>query len=450
MRYRFGRFELDDDGYELRSDGRALHVEPRVLDVLFFLVRNRERVVTREELFAAVWKAQFVGEAALSRSIMQARKAVAAAGSDGNPIRTVHRRGYRFVAPVEEEHGQGELPGPAAPVRVDAEAEKLCARAVQLWKKRTPEAMRAAIGMLQEAIEREPSYAPAFALLGDCYLFIGFLQQSAPKSIYPKALAALDRALELDPEQAECHAARGFIESVYGWNPAAASEALTTAIRLNPRLAIAHHRLGFHLLSQRRFDEAEKALRHAAALDPLSPILATACGLPAMARGDAEQASIVYRTVIESEPAFFPVHLYLGLALEASGRLEEAIENFRLAVSVAQSETEALPALGHALARAGREDEALQIAEQLRYAATHRFISPFFFAVVAMGLSDHDQVFESLSEAVAIRAARMSDLHLDPRFAPLHGDARFARLLTEIGTDPEAAQGARWWATRSV
>src|SRR4029453_521454 len=88
--------------YELRREGRPLHVEPRVLDLLIFLVRNRDRVITKEELLDNVWKAKFIGESALTRCMMQLRKAIAPENGGDDPIRTVHRRGYRFVASVVE------------------------------------------------------------------------------------------------------------------------------------------------------------------------------------------------------------------------------------------------------------------------------------------------------------------------------------------------------------
>jgi DNA-binding winged helix-turn-helix (wHTH) protein/tetratricopeptide (TPR) repeat protein len=457
MRYLFGTFELDAGQYELRKDSRAVHVEPRVLDALFFLVRNRDRIVSREELLDAVWKTKFIGESALSRCIMQARKAVASA-ADQEPIKTIHRRGYRFVLPVTVEDDEiGEKPAattpaqPAAPSFIsqfDPEAVKLCSRALLLWKKRSPADMRSAIALLHAALELEPDYALAHAALGDCYMFVGFLQQTAPMSVFPKAEAALARAIELDPTLAGAHACRGFIETVYGWNLAAADASLNEALRLDPALAIVHHRRGLLLLTQKRFDQAHECLQKAALLDPLSPIYATACGLPFMAAGRPEEAIPVYRSVIESEPAFFPVHFYLGLALESSGRLEDAIAQFRTAVMVAPTDTEAMPGLAHALSQAGKPEEAREIEERLRAASEQRFISPFFFAVIALGLGEVDRALEHLNEAVSIRAMRMHDLHLDPRFAALREDTRFRALLARIGVDPEITRDApvRWWS----
>ncbi len=433
MRYRFGGFELDADQYELRREGHLVHVEPRVLDVLFFLVRNRDRVVSREELLDGVWKTRYIGESALSRCIMQARKAVKNGGAAGDPIKTIHRRGYRFVAPVDEVPLEIACESKAtAAGGIDAQAEKLFARAQQLSKKRSPEGIRNAIALLLEAIELEPHYAPAHAALGDCYLFLGFLQLTAPRSVFPKAQASLDRAILLDPDLPEAYASRGFIEMIYGWNAEAAGAAFDEAMRRGSDRAIVQHRWGLYLLAQRRIDEAEAVLRRAAALDPLSPIFATACGLAPMARGDAMSALPIYRTVIESEPSFFPVHFYMGLALESCGRFDEAIAAFRQALQISNTETEALPALAHTLARTGRATEADEIRARLTAAATERFISPFFFAVAALGRGDYDETLAWLEQAIEQRAMRMHDLRLDPRFAPLHGDARFRDVLARV------------------
>jgi DNA-binding winged helix-turn-helix (wHTH) protein/Tfp pilus assembly protein PilF len=450
MRYRFGAFELDEGQYVLRRDGQHVHVEPRVLDVLFFLVRNRDRVVSREELLESVWKTRYIGESALSRSIMQARKAVNS-GAAGDAIKTLHRRGYRFIAPVEEASADG---APASPHRlgtaIDPQAVKLFARAQQRAKKRCPEGLRNAIALLIEAIELEPHYAPAHAALGDCYLFLGFLQLTEPRGVFTKAQASLDQAIAFDPELAEAYASRGFIETVFGWNPEAAGAAFDEAMRRGADRAIVQHRWGLYLLSQRRIDEAETALLRAAALDPLSPIFATACGLAPMARGDAMRSVSIYRTVIESEPSFYPVHFYSGLALESCGRFDEAIAAYRQALQISNTETEALPALAHVLARTGREDEADSIRERLAAATGERFISPFFFAVVALGRGDHDECLNWLEQAMEIRAMRMHDLHLDARFAPLHGDARFRSLLARIGMDPDATLEPKWWRARGT
>jgi pimeloyl-ACP methyl ester carboxylesterase/DNA-binding winged helix-turn-helix (wHTH) protein len=103
-------FELDLARYELRSDGEPVHLEPQAFDVLAHLVVNRDRVVTKDELLDQVWGDRFVSESALSSRIKAVRRAVGDDGRAQRVIRTVHGRGYQFVAPVSEDRAAGGRP----------------------------------------------------------------------------------------------------------------------------------------------------------------------------------------------------------------------------------------------------------------------------------------------------------------------------------------------------
>jgi len=100
MIYRFGEFTLDPLTYDLQCDGEPIPVEPQVFGVLHFLVENRDRAVSRDELIDAVWDGRIVSDATLSSRISAARTAIGDTGRDQNMIRTIPRRGFRFVAPV--------------------------------------------------------------------------------------------------------------------------------------------------------------------------------------------------------------------------------------------------------------------------------------------------------------------------------------------------------------
>ena len=115
MRYRFRDVTLDDARYELLRDGAPVHVEPQVFEVLNYLVGNRGRVVAKTELLDAIWGDRFVSESALTSRIKSARKAVGDTGHEQSVIKTVHGRGYQFVAAVDEEvdgHHRPELAVP--------------------------------------------------------------------------------------------------------------------------------------------------------------------------------------------------------------------------------------------------------------------------------------------------------------------------------------------------
>lgn len=102
MRYAFEDCQLDTDGFELRRAGEPVKVEPQVFEVLAHLVRHRDRVVSKEELLDEVWGDRFVSESALTSRLKAARRALGDDGQMQRCIRTVHGRGYRFVAPIDE------------------------------------------------------------------------------------------------------------------------------------------------------------------------------------------------------------------------------------------------------------------------------------------------------------------------------------------------------------
>ena len=100
--YVFGAFELDEQLYELRSNGKPVKLTPRVYDLLAYLIRNRDRVVPKEELIEQVWQRKFVSESSLPTCVNLARKALGEAPDVDSMIQTVYGRGYRFTAPVVE------------------------------------------------------------------------------------------------------------------------------------------------------------------------------------------------------------------------------------------------------------------------------------------------------------------------------------------------------------
>jgi DNA-binding winged helix-turn-helix (wHTH) protein/class 3 adenylate cyclase len=102
MIHAFGEWELDIEVYELRYLGNPVRLEPQVFDVLAYLVRHRDRVISKQELMSHLWPDQFIGDSALERCIMAARKAVGDSGGKQQVIKTFHRRGYRFVMAVTE------------------------------------------------------------------------------------------------------------------------------------------------------------------------------------------------------------------------------------------------------------------------------------------------------------------------------------------------------------
>ena len=113
MNFRFADFEINVARRELRRAGAMIHTEPQVFDLLVHLIRNRQRIVGKDELFDTIWQGRIVSEATLNSRISAARRALGDSGNDQNLIRTLHKRGFRFVGEVDEDN--------AAPAAVAAE-----------------------------------------------------------------------------------------------------------------------------------------------------------------------------------------------------------------------------------------------------------------------------------------------------------------------------------------
>ena len=114
LKYRFADFEIDLGQQELRRLGEALHIEPQVFDLVVHLVRNHDRIVSKDELIEKIWNGRIISEAALSSRINGARRALGDNGNDQVFIRTLHKRGFRFVGDVQAVNA---LEADAEPVR---------------------------------------------------------------------------------------------------------------------------------------------------------------------------------------------------------------------------------------------------------------------------------------------------------------------------------------------
>jgi TolB-like protein/Tfp pilus assembly protein PilF len=130
MIYRFEEFELDTDRFEMRRGGQPVPLEPQVFALIAFLVSNRERMVSREELIEKVWKGRVVSESAISSRIKKARKALGDDGRSQQFIHTVHGRGFRFVGELHNDGDASTVPGTGRP-RPGTSAES-CPRIVVL------------------------------------------------------------------------------------------------------------------------------------------------------------------------------------------------------------------------------------------------------------------------------------------------------------------------------
>ncbi len=118
VRYRVAQFEIDPTRHEVRRAGESVHIEPQVFDLIVHLMRNRDRIVSKDELIETIWNGRIISEAALSSRVNGARRVLGDNGNDQVFIRTLHKRGFRFVADVQEVTISPDQGVPLAPVAV--------------------------------------------------------------------------------------------------------------------------------------------------------------------------------------------------------------------------------------------------------------------------------------------------------------------------------------------
>jgi TolB-like protein/Flp pilus assembly protein TadD len=329
----------------------------------------------------------------------------------------------------------------AAPRRPtgDLEAYDLYLQGRHAWHGRTPADLRAGLALFERAIRRDPSYAQAHVAVADVHNMMGAFDYGllAPDRAFPRARAAAERALEIDPGLAEAHAALGVALFNFEWDWAGAERAFARAIALNAGYAEAHHWYAALLAASGRRDEALAENRAARLLDPLSTAMSTGLARNLYFARDFAGAAAEYARTLRMRPGFVHAHLGLGLVAVQTGDLEGAMAHYRQAHDHSRGEHPVTSAvLGHALGLVQRTSEARELLARLECEAEGRYVPPEYSAVVHLGCGEHGAALDCLERAHELHSGLMAYLAVEPLFEPLHGHARFQRLLERIGLAP--------------
>jgi len=315
------------------------------------------------------------------------------------------------------------------------EAYRLYLKGRNAWNKRTGDELQQAIEYFNKAIAIDPNYGAAYAGLADCYNMLVVYGSLEPKEGFPKAKEAAERALDIDESSAEAHSSLAFIKFRWDWDRAATEREFQSAIKLKPAYAPAHQWYSSYLVAVERFDEAIAEAKRTEELEPLSFVASSHLGWIYYLSGQNDKAIEQCRKILELDPSSFPARRYLGLAYEAKGMYTEAIAEFQTGVKLSGSPL-MLALLGHAYAAAGRTAEARQVLNDLQQLQGERYVSPYTVAAIYAGLGDQEQVFKWLEKAVEGRDIWLMNLKVDPVFAKLRSNRKFADLLARIRLRP--------------
>jgi len=307
------------------------------------------------------------------------------------------------------------------------------------WNKRTGEGVKKGTEYFQQAIEKDPTYAAAYAGLADCAGIAGWWGFVSPDQGCGQAKVAARKALEIDETLADAHASLGWALLHYDWDDLASEREFQRAIQLNPSYAIAHQWYGHTLICTGRFEEGFSEVKRAIQLDPLSlPIRVSYAGLLWLTRQD-DQAIEQSKKALELDSNYAGLHWSLGLAYIGKGMYDSAIEELEKAATLSGGASKFIADLGYSYAIAGQRDVTLRILEQLQERSRQSYVNSYAIAQIHAALKDRDEAFRCLGNAYQERSFFMAYLKIDPLLQSLHSDSRFQDLLRRLGS---SAMGA--------
>ena len=301
--------------------------------------------------------------------------------------------------------------------------------------RRTADSARKSLEYFQQAVEKQPDYALAYAGMAEAYESAAGSAQGAlsPTEAFPKAKAAAMRAAELDSTLGDPYVSLAWSSFVFDRDWTTAENQFQRALRLSPNYPIAHENYATFLSRMGRFDEALREARRAQELDPLSLSGNTMMGINlGLARRD-DEAIPWFRRVLDMDPTFLRAHFGLGLSLVHQKRYDEAITELQKAVELSGGGAAQLGALGYAYAVANRRAEALEIVAKLMERSKEHYVPPAMVATVFSGLGDKDQAMIWLEKAIEEHDPWLTGLKVDPMFDSLRSDPRFVDLLHRVG-----------------
>ena len=299
------------------------------------------------------------------------------------------------------------------------------------WNKRTSEGLQAAVQYYDQAIEKDPGFALAYAGLADTYVITGAYGKLSPSEAMPRAKAAALKAIELDNSLAEPHAALGSYYSGFGWNFEIAERELRKATELNPNYATAWHWLGNFLPIIGKNDEAIAAGKRAEELDPLSAIISADTGWDLIISRRYDEAIEQAKHTQQIDPNFWYAHYITGMAYDLKGMHPEAIQAFRKSVELDPDDI-TRGRLATALAHAGERAEAQKLLNDLTAESGRRYVQGYYLATAQLALGDKDGALASLERDVRERGIYVMWLAINPEFDGLRGDTRFTALLEKM------------------
>ncbi|MBV9232911.1 MAG: winged helix-turn-helix domain-containing protein [Candidatus Eremiobacteraeota bacterium] len=438
--YAFGSFRFDAARGLLAHRTNVKPLPERLAQILTLLIRANGDVIDKEVIASRIWPAGAPSDGNLAQHIHMLRQILDERARDREYIMTVRGRGYRFVAPVTVVVPDRVTTEPAVrdePVDRtlvgDAELLHHCWRGSYLLEKLTAGAFSAAAEQFEAALRVDDAHVPSLIGLARAYAGLAEHWYAAGPLMFPKAKAAIVRALEIDPRSAEARATLGNIVLFCDWDWREAERQIDAALALNPKSSSVYVNAAWFYVCKGSSEAQLRRMQRALLVEPASAAVQLFLARTFLHTGEYARAIDSFSSLIDAGTDFSIARRYRAQAFILNGQPSDAVTDLLLVPhDRAEDVALRLPLLARAYADCGDIERAERIFRTLREMARTEYVVGFNLATVAIGLNRLGEALDYLEEALQRREPALLMLRSLPWFAPVAQRARFTAVVNAI------------------
>ena len=315
------------------------------------------------------------------------------------------------------------------------EAYRLYLQGRYFWNRRDENDLKRSADFFQQAIDKDPGFAMAWAGLADSFLMLGAWSVWEPKDAYPRAREAATRAIAMDESLAEPHATLGYLKTLYEWDWPGAGQEFRRAIDLQENYGTAHHWYAFYFMTIGDVPRALAEIERARAIDPLSPVINSEVGYFYTFARQYERATLESRKMLELAPSVPYAHILSAYIYALQGKRQQCAAEMETLAAFPRGGVVSLGLTAKVYAILGEREKARAELEELLKRARERYVYPALIASVYAALGDTERAFEYFERSLEDRSLVASWLRA-PELDHLRPDPRFKALFARLGLKP--------------
>jgi DNA-binding winged helix-turn-helix (wHTH) protein len=401
----FGPFTIDLAASRVLRSGAELRMRPQAFHVLRTLAAHGGRIIDLDQLIREAWGGTAVSRHTVHVTIAEVRRILNDCGSW-----IVHqpKGGYCLRIP---------------------KSDTLIQHGYHFLHLRSREGFERALACFQEAAAEAPQDHRAFEGQGNCHLLMASFGTRPGREMLPAFLNAYERAVALVGRTPDLRCNYAHAIHMYERRLPEALAEFDEVLAQNPSMAIAHVRRALLLVTMGDLDAALESARRARNADPLQPLTAAAEVNVHLWRREFEDSVRLGAQAVQLHPYLMLSRAYYGVALEFTGRLNEALDQYHIGSVITQGLPWMRALEGACLVKLGRRSEARAVLNELLARRHTEYIDSYAVARLRHALGDVDGAFDELGRAIDESVGGLYSIRFDPLLDGFRADRRFGRLL---------------------